>query len=67
MKKIRVGNSYITNIELSCGEIEKTEFEISPYFQPVSFEEEDAEKIKAKLEEHYKSKNIIAEIVIEDI
>lgn len=65
MKKIKIGNGYITNVELSCGEIYK--IEISDNEQPVSFKEEDAKQLKTLIEEQYKNKNIIVEIDIEDI
>lgn len=65
MKKIKIGNGYITNVELSCGEIYK--IEISDNEQPVSFKEENAKQLKTLIEEHYKNKNIIVEIAIEDI
>lgn len=65
MKIIRVGNGYVTEVELSRGEIIKIEIDTNK--QPVSFNEEDAEQIKEKLEKTYQHKNIVAEIVIEDI
>ena len=66
MKKIRVGEGYITNIELSCGKIATIDVEINK--QPATFKEENAELIKTTLEEYYKNKDatLIVEIVIED-
>lgn len=67
MKKLRVGNSYVTNIELSCGELYKVETSIEE--QPASFREDDAIQLKAILEEYYKNKDetLHVEIVIEDV
>ena len=65
MKIIKVGNGYVTDIELSRGEIIKIEIDINK--QPVSFNEEDTEQIKKIIEKNYQKKNIVAEIVIEDI
>ena len=65
MKKIRIGNAYISNVELSCGKIHKVE--TSTFEQPVSFKEEDAEQLKTILEDLYKDKNIVVEIAIEDM
>lgn len=65
MKKIKVGNGYITNVELSCGKIYK--IEIGYNEQPVSFKEEETEQLKTIIEEWYKDKNIAVEIAIEDI
>ena len=64
MKIIRVANGYITNIELSCGNISKIDVDVNK--QPVSFSEEDAIQIKAVLEKYYEDKNVKIEIVIED-
>lgn len=64
MKVIKVGNGYVTNVELSCGKIATIDIDIDK--QPVTFTPEDANVIKKKLEEYYKNKNIKIEIEIND-
>lgn len=62
MKKIKVENKYITNIEVGTGKLVLIEFKENN--QPVKFTEEDIEYFKAAIEEYYKDKEV--EIVIED-
>lgn len=65
MKKIKIADGYITDIELTCGKVIK--LEVSSDKQPVSFLEEDAEEVKLKIEKHFQEQSIITEIVIEDV
>lgn len=62
MKKIRVGNSYVTDIELSRGKLETLEFDINK--QPIKFNEEDIEEFRTAIEEIYKDKEV--EVIVED-